>query len=589
MFTNSISKMSFETRLVAGTLMLAVAFLSAPFFAGAEDGVEPASQDPEVQEVVKVAEVNGTEYETIHAAISAATEGNTVVLLTDIELDKQVTIKKSINLDGAGFTLTHNYEWTENGIDNSIIGVIDTQNVSIKDITVNGINKKTKQHGVNIFNSSNVSLTNVNIVNNNQSGLTVNKSSVNVDGLTTSGNAWGAVNVDVTGAEFTLVNGSLSETNQIWSDGKNGYGIVDASGFNEYVVFAQSSSKKIWTDRDLVNNAYIVRGDTITIYPSIASAIENAGVDEVVKLSKGEFVGDITINKSVTITGNSSEIKGYVLITASDVALNNLVVGGNADKHGIQVWKATGVTLNDVTVQNNGKSGLLVNGSTVTVNNLTTKNNGWNGVNVDRGVNVETEAKLTINGKSTHSDAEGKPAIWIDDKAKTDVFVVDTNSQYNKTEVGAGFEYNLKPAPVNNGGGSTGGSRGGSRATTVETTTIPEGQVLGEATSAVSSFKFNVDLGVGSTHSDVVELQKVLIAKGLLNIEAPTGYFGTMTEAAVRTYQTSKGISATGFFGPLTRAAMNAETVISTTDEAALRALLEAAIKRLQELLGQTN
>ena len=79
------------------------------------------------------------------------------------------------------------------------------------------------------------------------------------------------------------------------------------------------------------------------------------------------------------------------------------------------------------------------------------------------------------------------------------------------------------------------------------------GEVLGEAT-----FVFNQDLFFGLTNSDVTELQKILITKGYLKIEAPTGYFGPLTRAAVAAYQAANGITPTaGYFGPITRALMN--------------------------------
>ncbi len=91
----------------------------------------------------------------------------------------------------------------------------------------------------------------------------------------------------------------------------------------------------------------------------------------------------------------------------------------------------------------------------------------------------------------------------------------------------------------------------------------PAGEVLGETTIAsttvAAKFQFENNLSIGSTHSDVIELQKVLIAGGYLVIPAPTGYFGPMTFAAVKAYQAAHPEIGfvTGYFGPLTRAVMN--------------------------------
>ena len=69
---------------------------------------------------------------------------------------------------------------------------------------------------------------------------------------------------------------------------------------------------------------------------------------------------------------------------------------------------------------------------------------------------------------------------------------------------------------------------------------------------------FSTNLTVGSTGSDVVALQTWLIANGysipsIASGAAAKGYFGSQTLAAVKAYQTAKGIPSTGFVGPLTR------------------------------------
>lgn len=68
---------------------------------------------------------------------------------------------------------------------------------------------------------------------------------------------------------------------------------------------------------------------------------------------------------------------------------------------------------------------------------------------------------------------------------------------------------------------------------------------------------FTRDLTIGSTGSDVVALQDVLIASGDLVMPAGVskGYFGSLTQSALAKYQAKMGISpAAGYFGPVTRA-----------------------------------
>ena len=53
-------------------------------------------------------------------------------------------------------------------------------------------------------------------------------------------------------------------------------------------------------------------------------------------------------------------------------------------------------------------------------------------------------------------------------------------------------------------------------------------------TTTMSCYPFSSDLTVGSTGAAVTALQQILINKGYLTaVSAPTGYFGTLTQAAV--------------------------------------------------------
>ena len=55
----------------------------------------------------------------------------------------------------------------------------------------------------------------------------------------------------------------------------------------------------------------------------------------------------------------------------------------------------------------------------------------------------------------------------------------------------------------------------------------------------------------------VLELQKRLAKEGFFHGDV-TGYFGSLTEAALKAYQRAHYITPVGVLGPLTRAYMNA-------------------------------
>jgi hypothetical protein len=78
-------------------------------------------------------------------------------------------------------------------------------------------------------------------------------------------------------------------------------------------------------------------------------------------------------------------------------------------------------------------------------------------------------------------------------------------------------------------------------------------------TGSTLSMQLTKDLFFGMSNDEVLLLQKFLIAKGYLSADLNTGYFGTATYNAVRSYQRAGGISSTGIVGPLTRAKINGE------------------------------
>ena len=75
-------------------------------------------------------------------------------------------------------------------------------------------------------------------------------------------------------------------------------------------------------------------------------------------------------------------------------------------------------------------------------------------------------------------------------------------------------------------------------------------------TTAGDGYVFNNFLDVGSTGTDVTELQQRLTALGMYSGPI-TGYFGSLTQTAVEQFQGAHGISQVGYIGPATRAALN--------------------------------
>jgi peptidoglycan hydrolase-like protein with peptidoglycan-binding domain len=87
-------------------------------------------------------------------------------------------------------------------------------------------------------------------------------------------------------------------------------------------------------------------------------------------------------------------------------------------------------------------------------------------------------------------------------------------------------------------------------------------------------------------HADVTALQKVLVSAGFLSA-TPSGYFGTMTKAAVKAYQKAHGLDQVGNVGPKTRASLNScGSSAMGSDKESLIAALKAQLKILLDKIA---
>lgn len=159
-----------------------------------------------------------------------------------------------------------------------------------------------------------------------------------------------------------------------------------------------------------------------------------------------------TIKAGFAFTNNSNNaVLG--IIDADNVKVEDLTIdgAGGTGLFGINAYQSQNVDLDDITLKNNTKNGLGVNGSEVTVNDISTANNAWGGINVDQGSGVTLPSILTVKGRSHHSDIAH---IYVDDMNKL-VQVNDVKNQYSLSHPNA-FDthpndrlYTLKPVMSN--------------------------------------------------------------------------------------------------------------------------------------------
>ena len=343
--------------------------------------------------------------------------------------DSQIRIAKAINIIGAGdLTVITKGDAAWSNITGSkgyasLITINNDENVvNLENIKVSGAKNISMTtggtdyaSGINVVSSPKVTLKNITSTNNAAAGLIVNSSIVTAENLNTSFNVWYGVNVDKSdsgASSFTLTgNGAINEVTQIFSDKTVGV-TVSAAGYNTYKV--GSTTKTLWTNKELQNVATITKDGAATLYLTIQAAIDASTAGDTINVAAGtyELSKQLKITKPITIKGiGNVTIKAtdaaWVINQSSDknligingviglVKLENLTIA-SSKRNGINAWESNNVLLEKITSKNNSGAGLVINNSIVVANNLNTEGNSWGyGVNVDNGSSPSVGAPKT--------------------------------------------------------------------------------------------------------------------------------------------------------------------------------------------------
>ena len=376
------------------------------------------------------------------AAGSANNAGDKVVTLNgDIVLDNTgvaansaaITVPEGVTLNGNGHTISVGKQW--NGETKThILSVENTQaetTTTIKNLTIVG-SADTKS-GIHAYNcTGTVKLEDVTIQNCGNAAVQVNSSKVEATNLNTEGNVWGAINVDKgasldTSPSFTLNSGTLKEPTKIWTELANS---SDNDDNSSKIISVPETWKEMKSDFD--GKTYYANADDVAIwvgetaYATLQDAAKAAGENSS-NVKTITLKGDITVTNqpkegtlgvneaAVTLpagtsldgqghiitaiadwaTGDNSKPKNHILgvnTPASDVTIKDVtIVGNESTKHGINAYanrtdtrtSVGKLTVENVTIQNCGTAGMVVQGMEVNATNLTTSGNAWGAVNVD--------------------------------------------------------------------------------------------------------------------------------------------------------------------------------------------------------------
>lgn len=197
-------------------------------------------------------------------------------------------------------------------------------------------------------------------------------------------------------------------------------------------VFAQESGNTLTVNQTGYNNSL---GEYVEISNPIQSAINNASEGDTIEVGAGTYAETLNLKgKPLTIVGagndetivNASGESGYAISSfGSSTTINNLKLIGS-DHYGFKISSVSDIILENIVVENSGKTGIdlnTVDGATlnnvevrnttsgfglmildsndVTVTDVTTSNNPWGGVSVhaiDKDAeNIEFEGEFNTS------------------------------------------------------------------------------------------------------------------------------------------------------------------------------------------------
>lgn len=400
--------------------------------------------------VAQVGETYYTSLQEAFAAAAASESDKTVKLLNDVEISfsgstnqAAVVIPSGVTLDGSkpdGGT----YKIIAKGFttDGHVVGIVNSENVTVKNLTIVGTTGADHgKHCLNVFGSKNVALENVTLQDSKTAGMVINSSDVKATGLTTSGNAWGAVNVDK-GSSFELVSGTLNENAKVWIDDPvdpttgEGSTVTLPEGW-KYITVTDEAGK---AQRFYDPNLSLTITEAATLAPTNTVTLEATCNPEgltVTWASSDATVATVDANGVVTAAG-----VGTATITAT---LN----GGD-----VTATCEITVALNVPTVTISASSTNLTGGGTVTLT-----------VTGPEGTTVTSNPTVTITPQ-----ANGTYTVYLPNTTASYIFTASFAGNETTAAVSAPVTVNVTRyvAPVtpsrpgtSTGGSSSGGSSGG--------------------------------------------------------------------------------------------------------------------------------
>ena len=221
--------------------------------------------------------------------------------------------------------------------------------------------------------------------------------------------------LNVTGADKNAVVGEKSSDVTVTVAGENYFPLQDDKEGSNFVI----------------GHAEAKVGDKY--YSSIEKAITLSSAGATVEvLSDAEIEGPIEINHNLTLNGNGKSITAkyeggtgnksiLTALAGTGVTIENIALN-DSPKYGVQAYNQSKVSLNGVTINNASYGGVLANGGDCDITNVVV-NGDSPAIELAYGDNVTKVSNVTINGLTGNNNG-----IYVDQSQfESKVGVVETN------------------------------------------------------------------------------------------------------------------------------------------------------------------
>ncbi len=241
----------------------------------------------------------------------------------------------------------------------------------------------------------------------------------------------------VTAGNLTVTDVTMDFSNNRWSEryanGEVGYGpgIIDPEIKDNFNVTTEGITYLVDNDavwEELLSENYAYYSDTKP--GTVIKFTEDITVDKMFDISRSDIVIDFngfTLTASEDFASTYENDSHLVQISGDNVTVKNAkIVTTAANKHGINIYQATGVVLENVTVDHTlctKGAPIVINASDVTVKgklDLTVGENSWYGINVDPKegtASLEFAAESQVAMKNAEGVADEKVIIKTDNES----------------------------------------------------------------------------------------------------------------------------------------------------------------------------